>query len=64
MIGGKLEPVSSGSGQDTDEGAHYIAMFEEVIAAANDGAVRPFLRAAKPGLVFETTCRRRTRYRE
>lgn len=54
IISGKCEPVSSGSGQDTDEGAHYIAMFEETIAAADDGAVRPFLRAATPGLVFET----------
>lgn len=54
VASGKCEPVDSGHGEDTDEGVHYIAMFEEVIAAANDGAVRPFLLAATPGLVFET----------
>lgn len=51
----KCEPVASSTGQDTDEGVHYIAMFDETIAAADDGAVRPFLLAATPGLVFETT---------
>ena len=55
IASGKCEPVASGTGQDTDEGVHYIAMFDETIAAANDGAVRPFLLAATSGLVFETT---------
>jgi len=54
IASGKCEPVSSGSGQDSDEGTHYIAMFDETIAAADDGAVRPFLLASAPGLVFET----------
>ena len=48
IASGKCEPVASGTGQDTDEGVHYIAMFDETIAAANDGAVRPFLSPPLP----------------
>lgn len=52
IVSGYAEPVASASGQDTDEGAHYIAMFEEVVAT--QGPVKPFLLAATPGLVFES----------
>jgi len=52
IVSGYAEPVSSGVGQDTDEGAHYIAMFDEVIAT--QGPVRPFVLAATPGVVWES----------
>lgn len=46
---GKLVSVSSGVGEDTDEGAHYISMFEGTLAA--DGYM-PVI-AAKPDIEFD-----------
>ena len=51
-VSGVMEPVSTGAGDTTDGGNHYIAMFEETIAAS--GAVRPFILASKAGLVLES----------
>jgi hypothetical protein len=34
--GGKLVPVSSGVGEDTDEGRHYICMADTVIAEGGE----------------------------
>lgn len=48
--GGKLVSVSSGVGQDTDEGKHYVSQADVTLAAAGDLAVIP----ADEDLYFET----------
>jgi hypothetical protein len=53
MVGGYLTTVASGSGQDTDEGPHYVVMAEAVVAADGDAGV-PCVKA-NPNIVWETT---------
>lgn len=49
-----LEKVETGVGQDTDEGAHYIAMFEGTVATSGSTDY-PVVRAADDNVIWETT---------
>lgn len=53
MSGGYLTTVTTDSGQDTDEGPHYVVMAEAVVAA--DGEVKVPCVKASPNIVWETT---------
>lgn len=52
ISGGNATTVSSGVGQDTDEGTHYIMVEEGTIATTGDLA--PFIRCT-PDIVWRTT---------
>lgn len=54
FVSSVLEKVSTGSGQDTDEGAHYIAMFEGTVATSGSTDY-PVVRAADDNVIWETT---------
>lgn len=54
FVSSVLEKVSTGSGQDTDEGAHYIAMFEGTVATSGSTDY-PAVRAADDNVIWETT---------
>lgn len=51
-VGGYMTQVAAGSGQDSDEGPHYICMADGVVAA--DGGLLPWIKCGK-GIVFRTT---------
>lgn len=51
IVSDKAKPVSSGTGEDTGAGLHYIAMFD---GAVSDGDIMPFVLASTSGLIFET----------
>jgi hypothetical protein len=52
-VSGYVTTVSSGVGQDTDEGSHYICMANTVVET--DGDLAPWVKAANPNVVWETT---------
>ena len=54
FVSSVLEKVKSGSGQDTDEGAHYIAMFEGTVATSGSTDY-PVVRAGDDNVIWETT---------
>lgn len=49
---GVIVPVSSGVGQDTDEGVHYICMLSGAVAVTGNNA--PFVKCI-PDIIWETT---------
>ena len=52
-VTGYMTTVSSGVGQDTDEGAHWICVANQVVAVA--GTMLPFIKASNDQVVWETT---------
>lgn len=53
IVAGNLTKVAANSGQDTDEGPHYVIMGNEVVAVAGSVGV-PCIKA-NPNIVWETT---------
>ncbi len=54
FVSSVLEKVTTDVGQDTDEGPHYIAMFEGTVATSGSTKY-PVIRAADDNIIFETT---------
>jgi hypothetical protein len=54
FVSGVLEKVTTDSGQDSDEGPHYIAMFDGTVATSGSTKY-PVVKAGDPSIIWETT---------
>ena len=54
FVSGVLEKVTTDSGQDTDEGSHYIAMFNGTVETSGSTKY-PVVKAGDPSIIWETT---------
>jgi len=54
FVSSVLEKVTTDVGQDTDEGPHYIAMFEGTVATSGSTDY-PVVRAGDDNVIWETT---------